>query len=61
MKLADVYSKEGAYNKAYEEMTEYLRLEPQGRFAPRIREIMRQMQTTGAIHDRETRAAHPPP
>ena len=61
VKLADVYSKEGAYDKAYEEMAEYLRLEPQGRFAPRIREVMRQMQTTGAIHHPDTRAAHPPP
>ena len=61
VKLADVYSKEGAYDKAYSEMVEYLRLEPQGRFAPRIREVMQQMRTTGAVHHPATEAVNPPP
>lgn len=60
VKLADVYSKENAYDKAYAEMAEYLRLEPQGRFAPRIREVMRRMQETGAVHQPPDTASTPP-
>jgi tetratricopeptide (TPR) repeat protein len=61
VKLADVYSRENAYNKAYAEMAEYLRLEPQGRFAPRIREIMRQMQASGAVHQPPAAISPSPP
>jgi tetratricopeptide (TPR) repeat protein len=49
VKLADVYLKEGAYDKAYAKMQEYLKAEPQGRFAPHVREIMKQMQSSGAV------------
>jgi len=49
VKLADVYLKENALDKAYAKMQEYLKAEPQGRFAPRIREIMKQMESSGAV------------
>jgi tetratricopeptide (TPR) repeat protein len=49
VKLADVYLKEGAYDKAYAKMQEYLKAEPQGRFAPHIREIMKQMESSGVL------------
>jgi len=49
VKLADVYLKENAFDKAYANMQEYLKAEPQGRFAQRIREIMKQMQSSGVV------------
>jgi tetratricopeptide (TPR) repeat protein len=49
VKLADVYLKEGAYDKAYAKMQEYLKAEPQGRFAPHIREIVKQMESSGVL------------
>jgi len=49
VKLADVYLKEGAYDKAYAKMQEYLKAEPQGRFAPQVKEIIKQMQASGAV------------
>ena len=48
-KLADVYLRENAFDKAYEKMQQYLKADPQGRFAPRIREIMRQMESKGVV------------
>ena len=48
-KLADVYLRENAFGKAYEKMQQYLKADPQGRFAPRIREIMRQMESKGVV------------
>ena len=53
VKLADIYLKNGAFDKAYTKMQEYLKAEPQGRFAPRIREIMKQMQSSGVVAARE--------
>jgi tetratricopeptide (TPR) repeat protein len=49
VKLADVYLKESAYDKAYAKMQDYLKAEPQGRFAPHIREIMKQMESSGVL------------
>jgi tetratricopeptide (TPR) repeat protein len=49
VKLADVYLRESAFDKAYAKMQEYLKAEPHGRFAPHIREIMRQMQSSGVL------------
>ena len=49
VKLADVYLKEDAFDKAYAKMQEYLKADPQGRFAPRIREIMKQMESAGVV------------
>jgi tetratricopeptide (TPR) repeat protein len=53
IKLADVYLKNGAFDKAYTKMQEYLKAEPQGRFAPHVREIMKQMQSSGVVAARE--------
>jgi tetratricopeptide (TPR) repeat protein len=49
VKLADVYLRENAFDKAYAKMQEYLKAEPQGRFAPHIREIMKQMESSGVV------------
>jgi tetratricopeptide (TPR) repeat protein len=54
VKLADVYLKQSAYDKAYAEMQAYLRMEPEGRFAAEIKNIMRHMES-----DRILRAAQP--
>lgn len=53
VKLADVYLRENAFDKAYEKMQQYLKADPQGRFAPRIREIMRQMESKGVVAGRD--------
>jgi len=49
VKLADVYLKQGAFDKAYAKMQEYLKAEPQGRFAPHVKEIIKQMQSSGVL------------
>jgi len=49
VKLADIYLKENAFDKAYAKMQDYLKADPQGRFAPRIREIMKQMESKGVV------------
>jgi tetratricopeptide (TPR) repeat protein len=61
VKLADVYLKENAYDKAYAQMQAYLRAEPEGRFAAKIRAIMRQMESSGALRAPPTQSAQPPP
>jgi len=53
VKLADLYLKEKAYEKAYSHMEEYLKAEPAGRFATKIKNIMQQMQTSGVLHPAE--------
>ena len=55
VKLADVYLKQSAYDKAYTEMQAYVRAEPDGRFAPKLKRVMRQMES-----DRIPQTAHPP-
>ncbi len=57
-KLADVYLKENAYNKAYAQMQAYLQAEPAGRFAAKIKVIMQQMESSGALRASTTQ---PPP
>ena len=42
LRLADVYLKAKDYQKAYSEMEQYLKSEPNGRFAEKVRGIMRQ-------------------
>jgi tetratricopeptide (TPR) repeat protein len=49
VKLADVYVRESKYPEAYGEMEKYLRKDPEGQFAPRIRTIMKQMKAAGVI------------
>lgn len=56
VKLADVYLKEDAYDKAYGEMQAYLRADPNGRFAARIKGVMHQMEDSGALHTRQAQA-----
>jgi len=48
-KLADVYLKESQFPKAYAAMQDYLKTDPNGRLAPRIKEIMKQMQSSGVL------------
>ena len=47
VKLGDVYLREKAYDKAYVELEQYLKAEPDGRFAPKIKNIMREMKAAG--------------
>ena len=60
-KLAEVYLRENAYDQAYAEMQEYLRAEPKGRFADRIRVIMQQMEAAGVLHTARQPASEVPP
>jgi tetratricopeptide (TPR) repeat protein len=60
VKLADVYLKENAYDKAYAEMQAYLQAEPKGRFAPKIKDIMQQMESSGVLTAPPTKAPQPP-
>jgi tetratricopeptide (TPR) repeat protein len=61
VKLADVYLKERAFNKAYTEMQGYLRAEPEGRFAPKIRELIKRMESAGLLSASQTPAPQPDP
>ena len=49
-KLADVYLKENAYDKAYAEMRAYLQTDPEGPYAARIRAVMQQLESEGRVH-----------
>jgi tetratricopeptide (TPR) repeat protein len=49
VKLADIYLKENLYDKAFAEMQEYLKTEPNGPFAQKVKNIMQQMQAAGAV------------
>jgi tetratricopeptide (TPR) repeat protein len=49
VKLADVYVKENSFQKAYASMQDYLKLEPEGALAPRIKTIMKQMESSGVL------------
>jgi len=61
VKLADVYLKENAYGKAYAEMQAYLQAEPEGRFAAKIKAIMRQMESSGALGTAPSKVGQQPP
>lgn len=54
-KLADVYLRENAFQKAYASMQDYLKADPAGRFAPRIKDIMRQMESSGVLQSRQNK------
>lgn len=54
IKLADVYTKESKYNDAYGQMEAYLRERPDGRFAARIRTVMKQMKAAGVLSSNST-------
>ena len=49
VRLADVYVKQSAYAKAYAEMQAYLRAAPNGPYAVRVRSLMHQMESDGAV------------
>lgn len=49
VKLADLYLKQNAYDKAYSQMEEYLKSEPNGRFAGKVKGIMQQMRASGIL------------
>ena len=60
VKLADVYLKEGAFDKAYSEMDQYLQADPEGRFAAKTREVMKRLETSGLLTTaRGESASHP--
>jgi tetratricopeptide (TPR) repeat protein len=48
-KLADVYLRENSFQKAYASMQAYLKADPNGPFAARIRTIMKQMESAGVL------------
>ena len=49
VRLADVYVKQSAYVKAYAEMQAYLRAEPNGPYAAKVRNLMHQMESDRAV------------
>jgi tetratricopeptide (TPR) repeat protein len=49
VKLADVYLKEAAYGKAYDEMQAYVRAEPNGRFTAELKSVMKRMESDGTV------------
>jgi tetratricopeptide (TPR) repeat protein len=62
VKLADVYFKKNALDKAYAEMDSYLRAEPNGRFAAKIRDFMKRLESSGMVHTAQSGTPqHPKP
>ncbi len=59
VKLADVYLKKSAFDKAYSEMESYLHAEPSGRFAAKVRELMKQLGSAGLVHTAQGQAPQP--
>jgi VWFA-related protein len=49
VRLADVYTQQGAYAHAYVELQAYLHAEPQGRFAAKVTEVMQRMEKAGVL------------
>ena len=59
-KLADLYMREDAYGQAYAEMQAYLRADPNGRSAPKVRRIMQEMEASGVLRSGSSKSApHP--
>jgi Tfp pilus assembly protein PilF len=59
VKLANAYVKMESFDKAYTEMAAYLSADPNGPFAPRIKQIMGQMKAAGVIHPSPQAAGTP--
>jgi tetratricopeptide (TPR) repeat protein len=55
VRLADVYTQQGAYADAYAELQAYLRAEPQGRFAAKATDVIQRMEKAGVL-----RSSRPP-
>jgi len=49
VKMADCYLKEKTFDKAYSQMDEYLKVDPAGRFAAKIKDIMQRMKASGVL------------
>ena len=60
-KLADVYLRENAYDKAYAEMRAYLQAAPDGPYAARIRVVMLELESAGHVHSSQSQFATGPP
>jgi tetratricopeptide (TPR) repeat protein len=60
VRLADLYHRMKAYDKAYSEMQAYLRDDPNGRYAARTQAVMREMETSGVIHPVQSQPSTPP-
>jgi len=60
-KLADVYLRERAYDKAYAEMRAYLEAEPDGPYAARVKAVMQQLESAGRVHPAQGQLASGPP
>ena len=56
-RLAAVYLRSRSYQQAHEEMRAYLQIEPEGRFAEKLRKIMRQLEADGQARVAEPQAA----
>jgi Tfp pilus assembly protein PilF len=59
VKLANSFVKMRSFDRAYGEMAAYLKADPKGGFAPRIRQIMTQMKAAGVIHQASDAAGGP--
>jgi len=60
VRLANLYLKINAYEKAYVQMQAYLRAEPNGRFAADIKQIIRQLESSGALRPAPATISPPP-
>ena len=60
-KLADLYLRENAYEKAYAEMRAYLQADPDGPYAVRIRAAMQQLESAGRAHAAQSQLLPGPP
>lgn len=49
VKLAEVYLRENSFQKAYASMQDYLRADPDGPFAARIKNVMKHMESSGVL------------
>lgn len=61
IKLAAVYLKEAALDKAHAEMQAYLLAEPNGPLADKIRQTMKEIEASGKLHPAQAKAASPSP
>ncbi|HEV2232189.1 MAG TPA: tetratricopeptide repeat protein [Terriglobia bacterium] len=61
VRLADLYHRMKAYDKAFAEMQAYLRDDPNGRFAARTRAVMQEMESSKLIRAARTSPAQPQP
>jgi Flp pilus assembly protein TadD len=61
LRLADVYVNWKKFDKARAEMEAYLRLEPNGQFAPATRQMLEHLETAGGPNPSDELAAPPQP